>query len=93
MAFLPPLLCGRSVRGEGPGLKRQGIRHPQEAPLERFVACFTDLSDARASNARRHDFHALLIIALCTALCGGQTSVDMALHGGIFRGKPWGYSH
>ena len=48
--------------------------------MERFVACFTDLSDSRASNARRHDFHELLIIALCTVLCGGQTAVDMALY-------------
>ena len=48
--------------------------------MERFVACFADLSDSRASNARRHDFHELLIIALCTVLCGGQTSVDMALY-------------
>ena len=36
--------------------------------MERFVACFADLSDSRASNARRHDFHELLIIALCTVL-------------------------
>ena len=48
--------------------------------MERFVACFADLTDSRASNARRHDFHELLIIALCTVLCGGQTAVDMALY-------------
>ena len=47
--------------------------------MHRFVACFADLTDGRASNARRHDFHELLIIALCAVLCGGQTSVDMAL--------------
>jgi predicted transposase YbfD/YdcC len=47
--------------------------------LERFVACFADLTDSRASNALRHDFHELMAIALCTVLCGGQTAVDMAL--------------
>lgn len=47
--------------------------------MERFVACFSELTDSRASNARRHDFHELLIIALCAILCGGQTAVEMAL--------------
>ena len=30
--------------------------------MHRFVACFADLTDCRASNARRHDFHEMLII-------------------------------
>jgi predicted transposase YbfD/YdcC len=51
----------------------------QEASLERFAACFEDLEDPRSGNAARHDFHALLIIALCTVLCGGQGAVDMEL--------------
>ena len=47
--------------------------------LDRFAACFEDLKDPRSGNAALHDFHTLLIIALCTVLCGGQGAVDMAL--------------
>jgi hypothetical protein len=47
--------------------------------LDRFAACFEDLEDPRTGNAALHDFHTLLIIALCTVLCGGQGCVDMAL--------------
>jgi predicted transposase YbfD/YdcC len=47
--------------------------------LDRFVACFEHLEDPRSGNAALHDFHTLLIIALCTVLCGGQGAVDMAL--------------
>jgi predicted transposase YbfD/YdcC len=47
--------------------------------LERFAACYEDLEDPRSGNAGLHDFHTLLIIALCTVLCGGQGAVDMAL--------------
>lgn len=47
--------------------------------MDRFTACFEDLDDPRSGNAALHDFHTLLIIALCTVLCGGQGAVDMAL--------------
>ena len=47
--------------------------------MDRFAACFEDVQDPRSGNAGLHDFHALLIIALCTVLCGGQGAVDMAL--------------
>ena len=47
--------------------------------MDRFAACFEDLDDPRTGNAALHDFHTLLIIALCTVLCGGQGCVDMAL--------------
>ena len=47
--------------------------------MDRFIACFEDLDDPRSGNATLHDFHTLLIIALCTVLCGGQGAVDMAL--------------
>ncbi len=36
------------------------------------------LEDLRTGNAELHDFHELLIIALCTVLCGGQSAVAMA---------------
>jgi predicted transposase YbfD/YdcC len=37
------------------------------------------LEDPRTGNAGLHNFHELLMIALCTVLCGGQSAVDMAL--------------
>lgn len=48
--------------------------------MDRFAACFEGLDDPRTGNAALHDFHALLIIALCAVLCGGQGAVDMALY-------------
>lgn len=47
--------------------------------LEQFIACWEGLEDPRTGNAGLHDFHELLMIALCTVLCGGQGAVDMAL--------------
>jgi len=51
---------------------------PPEAILDQFATCWEGLEDPRTSNARLHDFHELLFIALCTVLCGGQNAVDMA---------------
>ena len=45
--------------------------------MERFAACWEGLDDPRTGNAGLHDFHELLVIALCTVLCGGQGAVDM----------------
>ena len=47
--------------------------------MEQFAACWEGLEDPRTGNAGLHDFHELLMIALCTVLCGGQGAVDMAL--------------
>src|SRR6266702_6996497 len=47
--------------------------------LEQFSAFWEGLEDPRNGNAGLHDFHELLMIALCTVLCGGQGAVDMAL--------------
>ena len=47
--------------------------------LEQFGACWEGLEDPRSGNAALHDFHELLMIALCCVLCGGQGAVDMAL--------------
>jgi hypothetical protein len=52
---------------------------PGEATLEQFIAFWKELEDPRTGNAGLHDFHDLLMIALCTVLCGGQGAVDMAL--------------
>lgn len=47
--------------------------------MDQFIACFEDLEDPRSGNAGLHDFHELLIMALCAVLCGGQGGVDMGL--------------
>src|SRR5271170_4115555 len=47
--------------------------------LEQFGTCWEGLEDPRSGNAALHEFHELLMIALCTVLCGGQGAVDMAL--------------
>jgi predicted transposase YbfD/YdcC len=48
--------------------------------MEEFIACFADVPDPRQDNAR-HDLHEMLMIALCTVLCGGEGCSDMALFG------------
>jgi hypothetical protein len=47
--------------------------------LDEFAACWEGLEDPRTGNAGLHDFHELLMIALCAVLGGGQGAVDMAL--------------
>jgi len=47
--------------------------------LEQFCSCWEGLEDPRTGNAGLHDFHELLVIALCAVLSGGQGAVDMAL--------------
>jgi predicted transposase YbfD/YdcC len=50
-----------------------------EESLDQFSACWEGLEDPRSGNAGLHDFHELLVIALCAVLSGGQGAVDMAL--------------
>ena len=47
--------------------------------MDQFAASWEGLEDPRTGNASLHDFHELLMIALCTVLCGGQSAVDMGL--------------
>lgn len=46
--------------------------------MERFKACFESLRDPRTGNTARHDLLEMLMVALCTALCGGEDCTDMA---------------
>jgi len=54
---------------------------PSKETLEQFGSCWVGLEDPRSGNAGLHDFHELLMIALCCVLSGGQGAVDMALFG------------
>ncbi|MEO9188580.1 MAG: transposase family protein, partial [Acetobacteraceae bacterium] len=47
--------------------------------MDQFVGCWEGLDDPRTGNAALHDFHELLMIALCAVLSGGQGAEDMAL--------------
>lgn len=49
--------------------------------MEDLDEVFEELEDPRTGNAKRHLLHEILIIALCTVLCGGETCADMALFG------------
>jgi hypothetical protein len=51
---------------------------PEEVALDQLIACFEGLKDPRTGNAGLHDLHELLVIALCTALSGGQGATHMA---------------
>ena len=48
--------------------------------MEDFIAGFSEVSDPRQENVR-HNLHEVLIIALCTLLCGGEDCADMAVFG------------
>jgi predicted transposase YbfD/YdcC len=48
--------------------------------MEEFIACFSEVADPRRDNIR-HDLFEVLIIALCTMLCGGEDCSDMAEFG------------
>ncbi|OZB40304.1 MAG: hypothetical protein B7X48_05225 [Acidiphilium sp. 34-60-192] len=49
-----------------------------EGALEQFTTRWEGLEDPRTGNAALHDFHELLMIALCATLCGGQSAVAMS---------------
>lgn len=49
--------------------------------MEDCEEAFAELEDPRTGNAKRHLLHEVLVIALCTMLCGGETCSDMALFG------------
>jgi predicted transposase YbfD/YdcC len=49
--------------------------------VEGFRSIFADLKDPRTGNARLHDLHEILVMALCPMLCGGEDGSDMALFG------------
>jgi predicted transposase YbfD/YdcC len=53
----------------------------QEGAMEDYEEVFEELEDPRTGNAKRHLLHEVLMIALCTVLCGGETCADMALFG------------
>ena len=47
--------------------------------MEGLAACLEELDDPRSGNAGLHELIEIMVIALCTVLCGGQYASDMAL--------------
>jgi len=52
----------------------------ETSPVQDFIDCFSEVSDPRGENIR-HDLHEILLIALCTMLCGGEDCSDMVEFG------------
>ena len=48
--------------------------------MEEFIACFSEISDPPQENVR-HNLHEVLMIALCTMLCGCEDCSDMEVFG------------
>lgn len=48
--------------------------HPSHASL---TDCFGDLPDPRVERTRHHELTDILVIAVCTLLCGGESFYDM----------------
>jgi len=53
-----------------------GMRHPNP-PLS-LIEQFQQLPDPRVNRTKEHDLLDILVIALCTLLCGGESFNDMA---------------
>jgi predicted transposase YbfD/YdcC len=52
--------------------------HPSQQPNPQgLIAHFQDLPDPRVNRTQDHDLIDILIIAICTLLCGGETFNDM----------------
>jgi len=43
------------------------------------MVCWEELEHPRSDNVGLHDFYELLVIEICTVLCGGQGAVDTSL--------------
>ena len=55
--------------------------------MRELLLIFQDVEDPRRGNAKRHDLHELLVVALVTVLAGGRTCVDMEDFGSVR--EPW----
>src|SRR5208283_2583908 len=72
--------CSFALRSFGESILAAALRTRRlEARMEGLAACFEDLADPRTGNAGRHDLIEIMVIALCTVLCGGQYASDMAM--------------
>ena len=55
--------------------------------MRELLVVFQDVEDPRRGNAKRHDLHEMLVIALLTMLAGGRSCVDMEDFGSVR--EPW----
>ena len=47
--------------------------------MDEVAEIFDEREDLRTGNAKRHPLHEIVLITLCTVLCGGETCAEMAL--------------
>ena len=47
------------------------------AALPSLIACFQDLPDPRVDRTKNHKLIDILVISICTLLCGGESFNDM----------------
>ena len=71
----------KSIAREGLEGFTERRRFGRRGAMEDCEEVFEELEDPRTGNATRHLLHEILMIALCTVLCGGETCADMALFG------------
>ena len=55
--------------------------------MQELLSIFQQVEDPRTGNAKRHDLHEMLVIALLSALTGGRTCVDIEDFG--CAAEPW----
>ena len=55
--------------------------------MQELLSIFQEVEDPRRGNAKRHDLHEMLVIALLAMLTGGRTCVDMEDYGEA--AEPW----
>jgi predicted transposase YbfD/YdcC len=48
-----------------------------ETAAPSLIACFRDIPDPRVERTKRHNLIDVLVISICTLLCGGETFNDM----------------
>ena len=49
--------------------------------MRELLSIFQEVEDPRRGNAKRHDLHEMLVIALLATLAGGRSCVDMEDYG------------
>lgn len=58
------------------------MSNPKQTPAAKIaepslIACFRDIPDPRVERTKRHNLTDVLVIGVCTLLCGGETFNDM----------------
>ena len=66
----------RKRKGKGGQASESGV---EGVVMGEIGEVFGEFSDPRRCNGQHYSLNGILVIALCTVLCGGETCTDMAL--------------